>query len=101
MPDLFTAEAALRIEGAEPATALDMIRDGQCTAMCLVAFDSEAKTCGCPCGGTWHGVLNDAKVPGATRRPRPQDMAPDHGPPTILDQEYQLTAEALPEAVPA
>lgn len=66
----------------ELLTAAAMVRENACTAGCLIASGSEAVKCGCPCKGTFHGVLSDVRVPGSQRPPRPPD--PD-GDPSLLD----------------
>jgi len=46
-------------------TALEAVRSGQCTAVCLIAGEV---TCECRCRGLFHGALADAEVKPAPAR---------------------------------
>ena len=43
-------------------TALDAVRSGQCSGICLVANPDTASTCDCSCDGMFHGVLAEAEL---------------------------------------
>lgn len=58
----------------DTSTAVGLVKDGLCSALCLLAAQREAVTCNCPCGGAYHAKLATITLelaPGHTRKPLP------------------------------
>jgi hypothetical protein len=53
-------------------TALDAVRSGRCSGICLVANPATTSSCDCSCDGEFHGALADAEL---VTRPAPIDPA--------------------------
>jgi len=47
---------------ADTATASTLIKEGLCSALCLVAVHREAVSCSCPCGGAYHAHFADVHI---------------------------------------
>jgi hypothetical protein len=45
---------------ATPQAASELLKEGLCSARCLVALTTGP--CGCPCRGRWHGALAGAEL---------------------------------------
>lgn len=67
---------------ATPRAASELLKEGLCTARCLVALTTGP--CGCPCGGRWHGALASVVVG--------EGASPDEQDHLVLIQEGDPTA---------